>query len=231
MTTTPSAAGAVDANSSSFRRPELLLVLTLPAFVAYLAVAVATVATKADSSSGELTPAQVSDLGASWMLLHLLWMTPSVLAILGLVGLAERAGERARATLPTLMGVTLVLTALYLVSQVMAYGVDTPTWGDSAWYPTGMTLSLAVGWLGTIPATVLVTLGLAGGGTIPRTARTIAALCGLYLVWEVATYASIAIGSATLLDTVGPPPFLLGVLWAVLGARLWWSDRQHGDLA
>ena len=231
MTTTPSAAGAVDANSSSFRRPELLLVLTLPAFAVYLAVAVATVATKADSSSGELTPAQVSDLGASWMFVHLLWVAPSVLAILGLVGLAGRAGGRARTALRPLMGATLVLAALYLVSQVMAYGVDTPTWGDSAWYAIGVTLSLVVGWLGTIPATVLVTLGLAQEGTIPRTARTLAALCGLYLVWEVATYASVAFGAATLLDTVGPPPFLLGVLWAVLGARLWWSDRQLGGLA
>lgn len=211
--------------TSSSRRGELLLGLTLPAFIAYIAVAVATVATKAESSSGELTPDELSGFGASWMLVHLLWMAPSVLAILGLARIAARAGRRAASTLPVLVASTLTLAVLYLVPQAMAYGVDTATWGDSTWYAVGVTLSLAVGWLGTVPATLLVALGLARNGVIPKTARTVAALCGVYVVWELLTYAAIALGSATLLDTVGPPPFLLGILWAALGARLWWSGR------
>ena len=75
---------------TTFQRPAWLLVLTLPAFVAYLVLAVATVATKVETSSAELTPAQLSDLGPSWVALHLLWMLPSVLAAVGLAQLASR---------------------------------------------------------------------------------------------------------------------------------------------
>ena len=39
----------------------------------------------------------------------------------------------------------------------------------------------------------------------------------LYLVVELLTYLPALLGSATLADTVGLPPFLLGIFWAVLG--------------
>ena len=213
----------------SKRRPALLLVLTVPAFVAYLGAAIAKLATKADSSSAELSIAQISDLGAWWMLVHLLWVTPSVLAILGLSGLADRAGPRALTARGTLAFVSIALAATYLLVQAMAYVVDTPTWGDSGWYVVGVAVSLAVGWLGTIPATVLTALGLARRGVIPRTSRLLAVVCGVYLVWEVVTYAAVAFTSATLLDTSGPPPFLLGLVWATLGARLWWADHSKTE--
>jgi hypothetical protein len=212
-------------------RSELLLVSTLPAFVAYLVVAVLTVATKAESSSGELTPGDLSDLGASWLVVHVLWMAPSVLAVLGLTRLAPRAGDRAAVVVQRCLVVTLGLATLYMVPQVAAYTVDAETWGDSPWYAAGVALSLAVGWLGTIPATLVVALGLARRGVVPRSAYAVVALCALYLAWEVATYAAVALGSPTLLDTVGPPPFLLGVLWAFLGALLWWSGRREGAVA
>jgi len=219
---------AAPVRTSVSRRPELLLFATLPAFVVYVAVAVATVATETDSTSAELTPAALSDLGPSWMALHVLWMAPSVLAALGLALLAARAGLRTTPQVRRLREGAIALAVLYLVPQGMAYTLDAQTWGDSPWYAVGVALSLGVAWLGTIPATLLVTTGLARRGIVPRTARTIAALCGLYLVWEVLTYASIAFGPATLTDTVGPPPFLLGLLWAALGARLWWAGRQDG---
>src|SRR5688500_1704478 len=50
--------------------------------------------------------------------------------------------------------------------------MDSGTWGDSPWYVAGLCLSLAVGWCGTIPATLLVTRDLARRGIAPRTART-----------------------------------------------------------
>ena len=55
--------------------------------------------------------------------------------------------------------------------------------------------------------------------------RTIAVLTALYLVWEVLTYLAGAVGSATLAEAAGPPPFLLGLFWAVLGFRLWRHAR------
>jgi hypothetical protein len=211
-------------------------VLTHPAFAAYVVVAVASLATRTESSSAELTPGQLSDLGLAWALVHVLWMMPSVLAVLGLARLASREDLDAARAVHRLAVLTLALVALYLASQLMAFGVRTATWGESSWYPVGITLSLAVGWLGTIPATLLVTRELAKRGVAARTARTIAVLCGLYVVWEASTYLVVVAGAATMADTAGPPPFVLGILWALLGARVWRSRRRtpasvRGDLS
>jgi hypothetical protein len=222
--------------ASASSRPELLLVLTLPAFAAYLVIAVTSLATRTESSSAELTPDQLADLGLVWVLVHLLWMTPSVLAILGLARLASRDHLDAARPVRRLVVVTLGLVALYLASQLLAFGAGTATWGESAWYAVGVTLSLAVGWLGTIPATLLVTRELARRGVVTRTARTITVLCVLYVVWEALTYLVVVAGAATMAGTAGPPPFVLGILWAVLGARVWRSRRRtaasvRGDLS
>lgn len=200
--------------------------LTLPAFAAYLVVAVTSLATRTESGSAELTPGQLSDLGPTWVLVHVLWMAPSVLAILGLARLASREDLDAARAVRRLVVVALALVALYLVSQLLAFGIGTATWGESSWYPVGITLSLAVGWLGTIPATLLVTHGLAKRGVAPRTARAIIVLCGLYVVWEASTYVAVVAGAATIAGTAGPPPFVLDILWAVLGARVWRSRRR-----
>jgi hypothetical protein len=202
------------------KRPAWLLILTLPAFVAYLALAVATIAEEADSSSAELTPAQISDLGVSWIALHLLWMTPSVLAAVGLALLAGRWRLRGTTAVPILAGVAVVLAAAYLVVQVLAFGFDGPTWGDSRLYPLGVGLSLAAGWAGTLPATVLVAVALARQGIIRRTAWAVAALTALYFVFELLTYLPVLLGPASFAETVGLPPFLLGIFWAVLGGGL-----------
>src|SRR5690242_12255319 len=103
--------------TTTTRRAAWLLVLTLPAFVAYLAVAVTTVARKVDSSAAELTHAQLSELGLSWVALHVLWISPAVLAAIGLERVA--AGRRLpRAPWVRLLAATvLMLAAGYLVVQ------------------------------------------------------------------------------------------------------------------
>lgn len=75
-----------------FKRPAWLLVLALPAFVAYVALAVTTLATEADSSAAELPPTQLADLGVFWVALHVLWMLPPVLAAIALAQLARAVG-------------------------------------------------------------------------------------------------------------------------------------------
>lgn len=202
------------------RRPALLLVLTLPAFIAYVALAVVTIAQKVDSTSADLTPAQLSDLGVSWVALHLLWMTPSVLAAIGLAQLAASWRLQRATVVRTLAGVVLVLAAAYLVVQLLALGFEGDTWGDSRLYPLGVMLSLAAGWVGTLPATMLVTTSLARRGIARRSAWAITALSAMYLVIEVLTYLPAIVGPTTLADTVGLPPFLLGLLWAWLGAAI-----------
>jgi hypothetical protein len=202
------------------KRPAWLLVLTLPAFIAYVALAVATIAQKVDSTSAELTPAQLSDLGVSWIALHLLWMTPSVLAAIGLAQLAASWRLPRAAAVRTLAAVVLVLAAAYLVVQLLAFGFEGNRWGDSRLFPLGVILSLAAGWVGTLPATMLVTTALARRGIARRSALAITALSALYLAVEVLIYLPAIVGSTTFADTVGLPPFLLGFFWAWLGGAV-----------
>ncbi len=205
--------------TQELRRPAWLLILTLPAFVAYVVLAVTTLATEADSSSAELTPAELSDLGVSWVALHVLWMTPPVLAAIALVMIARRMSLGLAPAVTALATVTVVLAAAYLVPQALAFGAETATWGDSDLYGVGVVLSLAVGWVGVLPATVVVAIGLAKRGISPKVSWGIAVFTGLYLALELLTYLP-ALGAAELEDTTGPPPFLLGFVWALLGVRL-----------
>ena len=202
------------------KRPAWLLILTLPVFIGYLAVAGATIAREADGSSAELTPAQLSHLGVWWMALHVLWIAPSVLAAIGLAWLARRWRLRNTAAVLVFACTALVLAAAYVVVQAFAFGFDGATWGDSRLYPLGVMLSLAVGWAGTLPATVLVAVAVAGRGIARKTAWTVAALLCLYFGFELLTYLPVLLGPATFAETAGLPPFLLGVLWAGLGGGL-----------
>jgi hypothetical protein len=205
--------------TNDLRRPAWMLVLTLPAYVAYVVVAVTTLATEADSSSAELTPPELSDLGVSWVALHVLWMTPPVLAAIALVMMARRVGLGQARLVAVLSAVAVVLAAGYLIPQLLAFGAGTATWGDSDLYGIGVVLSLAVGWVGVLPATVMVTIGLAKHGITRKVSWGIAIFTGLYVVLELLTYLP-ALGSAELAETTGPPPFLLGFVWALLGVRL-----------
>lgn len=202
------------------RRPAWLLILTLPMFVAYLVVAVTTIAQEADTTAAELTPAQISDLGVLWVLVHALWIAPPVLAVLALSLVARRRQLARTAAVQVMAGVAGVLAAAYVVVQLLAFGVNSETWGDSRLYPLGVVLSLAVGWCAALPATILVAVALARSGVAPRTCWTVAALTTLYFVFEVLTYLPALFGSATLDETVGLPPFLLGFFWAALGGGL-----------
>jgi hypothetical protein len=207
-------------NATHLKRPAWLLVLTLPAYIAYVVLAVTTLATETDSSSAELTPTQLSDLGVAWVGLHVLWIVPPVLAAIALFQIARAFGVRGAGAVSVLAGVTVVLGSAYLVPQVLAFGFDGTTWGDSSLYPIGVGLSLAAAWAGALPATIIVAFGLARRGIRTKTAWTVTVVTGIYFALELLTYLPALIGSATLAETTGPPPFLLGFLWAFLGFNL-----------
>ncbi len=202
------------------QRPAWLLVLSLPAFVAYVVLALATIATKVEETAAELTPTQLSDLGASWVALHLLWALPSVLAALGLSRISSLLHLRHASVVRILAGAALVLAVAYFVVQLFAPRFDGSAWGDSPLYGTGVILSLAAGWAGTLPATILVALALASRGVARRSMWAVAVVTSLYLVVELLVYLPALLGSATLADTVGLPPFLLGIVWAALGGMV-----------
>ena len=202
------------------RRPAWLLMLTLPAFAAFLGVATVTIATQAVASAAELTPTQMRELGVAWVALHLLWVTPSLLAAFSLARIARAWQLPHVPAIRLLAWVAVSLAVAYVVVQLLALGFDGGTWGESAIYGLGVGLSLAIGWFGTLPATVLVGAALARRGIARITAWSVAALAGIYLVFEVLVYLTVLFGSATLADTVGLPPFLLGIFWAALGVGL-----------
>ncbi len=210
------------------RRPAWLLILTLPIYIAYLVVAVATIAQEADTTSAELTLAQISDLGVLWVLVHVLWMAPPIVAVIALSLVVRKRRLAHTSAIPALAVVAVVLAAAYLVVQLLAFGVGGETWGDSRLYPVGVVLSLAVGWCAALPATILVAVALARGGVRPKTCWTVAALTALYFVFEVLTYLPALLGPATLAETAGLPPFLLGFFWAVLGAGLFRARVPSG---
>jgi hypothetical protein len=207
-------------DTTGVKRPAWLLILTLPAFIVFLGVATVTVAAQTDASSAELTLAQLNELGIVWVAVHLLWVTPPLLAAVGLALLA-RTWRMPHATAVTILGWAAGALALaYLVVQLLAFGFDGDTWGDSPLYPLGVALSVALGWFGTLPATILVSVALARRGVARMTALTVAVLVALYVVFELLVYLPVLFGSASLAETAGLPPFLLGFFWAVLGIGL-----------
>jgi hypothetical protein len=202
------------------KRPAWLLISTLPLFITFLVLATVTIAEQTEASSAELTRVQLSELGAGWVVLHLLWISPPMLAAMVLVMLARTWWVRVASAVRILAGVTMVLALAYLVVQCLAFGFEGETWGDSGLYPLGVALSLAVGWFGALPATILVSGALARNSVARRTAGTVAVLATLYVALELVAYLPALLGAADVAETAGIPPFVLGILWAALGAAL-----------
>ena len=206
-------------SASGLRKPAVLLTATFAAFVVYLTFAVATIAREVKTSA-DLTPAQLDDLGAAWLGLHVLWVVPPILAAIALTSLSRRL-QGATRFVPAFAAVTIACAAAYILVNLAAYGSETATWGDNALYPWSVTLSLATGWFGVIPATILVSTALAVGGVARRTGWTVTALVGLYWVIELLTYVPVLLGPETFAGFEGGlPPFLLGIAWAILGGGL-----------
>jgi len=197
-----------------------LLVATLPAYVAYLALALTTIAQQVHTSS-DLTPADIDELGLAWLALHVLWVLPPVLAAIALMGVARRVGGRLPRLVPVLATVTFAFAAAYLVVNVLAFGSDSATWGDSSLYPWSPLTSLLAGWLGVHAATLVVVAALAKAGIARRTAIVVGAIYALYVAFEVLTYLPVIFGPTTFAGFLGGlPPFLLGIFWAALGGGL-----------
>lgn len=206
-------------SAAVLQRPAVLLTATLAAFVVYVVFAVATIAEEAKTSA-DLTPAQLEELGVAWLGLHVLWVVPPILAATSLA-LLSRTLQGGTRFVPALAAVTTACAAAYVFVNLLAYGSETATWGGNPLYPWSIVLSLAAGWFGVLPATVLVGWTLAGQGIARRTAWTVTALVALYWVVELLVYLPVLVGPETLAEFEGGlPPFLLGIFWAILGGGL-----------
>jgi hypothetical protein len=193
-------------------RPARLLLLALLPLVAFMAMAHTTVV---GNSAGEMTAAQVDDRALPWLVVAVLWILPVVLAALAFAALAPGRAVK------VLTGVGIVLLIAYVAAQAGVVWIDDAgVLADSSWLALAMLLSL-LGWWATDVAAVLTCLHLFRTKVVPRTALVIGILTGVLTLLEVAIYLPALVGAQKLHETVGLPPMLLPVLWAVVGGMLW----------
>jgi len=208
--------------TSAFRAPAWLLVATLPAYVAFLVLSVSTLAPKVEFSSAELSPAEIGAMGLGWMALAITWMMPVVLAAAALVLLSRRlpSGGPLR-IVPVLGGFAALLAMVHVMVNLLAPAAESPTWGDSPLFTASMLSSLLAGWIGVHPATLIVLWALVQAGIAKRTAIVVGVIYALYWAFELLVYLPVLLSPEGLsAETVGLPPFLLGILWAAVGGAL-----------
>ncbi len=193
------------------RRPAGLLLIALVPLVAFMGLAHLTVV----GSAGAMTAAQVDARALPWMAVAVLWIAPVTLAAFAFRAIA---GGVVRLLAATGIG----LSAAYVVAQAAVVWIDrAERLAESSLLPLAILLSLLAWWAVDVAA-VVTCLRLSKNS---RTALVIGVLTGLFLVLEVAIYLPALIGGQKLIDTVGLPPMVLPVLWAVLG----WSLRRRGS--
>lgn len=206
-------------------RAPRLLVLALVPLVAFMALAHTTI--EGDSAS-TMTPAQVDDRAVWWIVVAVLWVLPVVMAAIAFAMLAP--GLPGRVPLRPVATVGVALLVGYVLAQVVVLALDdSRTLADSTTFATAVLLSL-LGWWVTDLVAALACLRLhRRGGAARRTAAFVGTLTALFLLLEIAIYLPALAGGAELHDTVGLPPMLLPVLWAVLGGVLWRSREDAPD--
>lgn len=208
--------------TSTSSRAAWLLVATLPAYVLYLIASVAVLRPRVELSSAELTPGEIAQLEPAWTALNALWVLPPILAAVALAAIA-RAFPRSTPlkAVPYLAASTVVLGIAHVAVGALAASQTSATWGESPLFAVGVTLSLLMGWLGVHPATLIVVHALVRAGAVRRTAIVVGVLYALYWALEILIYLPVLlVPSGPAIATVGLPPFLLGLLWAALGAAL-----------
>lgn len=180
------------------------------------------------ATSARMSPDQVADRAMPWVLVAVLWVTPVVMAAAAFsrIAVTLAAGTISSPVARTLAATGIVLLVGYVAGQVvLVITVATPEVGDSGIFAAAVLLSLLGWWLVDVVA-LLGCWTLVRARIMRRTALVVGVLTALALLLEVAIYFPALVGDAQLRDTVGLPPMLLPVLWALLGWRLWRASRR-----
>lgn len=219
MTTSASQTSA--RTHAGLAKPGVLLLAALPVFVGYLLVAATTLATKVEQSSAELAPNELDAMAGSWVLLSALWTAAVILAAAGLVSfgrILDQAGRIGAMVRPVaVLSVGLILA--WFAVQLVQLRTDTPRIGDSALYTVGVALSLFSFWAAII-ATIGACVALRRARIATIAATVVATLMVLYFAFDLLTYLPAFFGSVDLKEAVGLPPFLMSVIWAILGTAV-----------
>jgi hypothetical protein len=203
------------------RAPRLLVLAIVP-LIAFMALAHTTI--EGDSAS-TMTPAQLDDRAAMWIIVAILWVLPVVLAGIAFATLASELDPGS--SLRPLAGVGIALLACHVVAQaaVVAFD-DSRTLADSTTYAVAILLSLLGWWVIDVVAALTCLRLYRSRGAARKTSGVVGVLTALFLLLEIAVYLPALVGSQELHDTIGLPPMLLPLLWAVLGGVLWRSGRR-----
>lgn len=196
--------------------PGRLLVAALIPLVAFMAMAHTTVV---GDSAGSMTPSQVGDRAVQWILVACFWVLPVILAAIAFTQLATHLEAGSLIRLLAFVGIVLLIAHVVAQAGVIWF-VDSPTLGDSPLYASAILISL-LGWWAVDIVALLTCRELFRAKVAPTAALVIGLLTGLFLVLELVIYVPALVGGKELHDTIGLPPMLLPLLWAVLGAILW----------
>ncbi len=199
-----------------------LLLLAMIPLVAFMATAHLTVE---GPTAGGMTAGQARDRAFAWVLVAILWVLPVVLAAFAFRRLASGGVAGRRVRILSAVGVALLVGHVVVQSAVLGMDQDQKLGGTTT-YAASILLSL-LGWWAVDVAAVVTCLWLARKGPARRTATVIGPLSALLTIFEVVVYLPALVGEATLHQTVGLPPMILPILWAILGGVL----LRHRDPA
>ena len=200
--------------------PARLLLLALVPLVAFMALAHTTVE---GSSASSMTPAQVDERAVQWIIVAVLWVLPVAVAAVVFAVIAVRLGRAG--FLRPLAGLGVALLVAHVVAQVtVVWFDDSTTLADSTYYSLAILLSL-LGWWAVDVVAALTCLRLFKRRLAPKTSVVVGVVTILFLLLEVAVYLPALVGGEELHDTIGLPPMLLPVLWAILGGILWRTPK------
>jgi hypothetical protein len=196
--------------------PGRLLVVALIPVIAFMMMAHITIV---GGTAASMTPAEIHDRAPQLLIVSCLWVLPAILAAIAFTRLATILGSSSM--LRPLAAIGVVFLVAHVAAQVwVVWFVDSPTLADTSVYALTILLSL-LGWWAVDLAALLTCLRLFQARLAPRAALVIGVLSGLLFVIEVAVYLPALVGSQELHDTIGLPPMLMPLLWAILGAILW----------
>jgi hypothetical protein len=201
--------------STQVAGPGRILFAAFVPVVPFMALAHTTVV---GETAASMTPAQLGERTVQWMGVSILWVLPVLLAAVAFILLTTLLGSNTAARPLAVAGIALLLG--YVATQVaLVWFVDAATLADGPVYAVGILLSL-LGWWAVALGAVLTCRQLFRAQLAPRAALVIGLLTALLFVIEVAVYLPALVGDQELHETVGLPPMLLPLLWAILGGFL-----------
>ncbi len=194
---------------TALRRPARWLILSLVAFIAWLATVVATIAGTGVETSADLTRAQMDSIRTGWALVWPLYTAAVMIGAVGMTLLNRSLGgapvHRWTAASSVFTAVSVVAIVVNLVLSELQAGFDEARLGLSSLYTPALVASYLAIWA-ALMAVLLTGVALHRTGVLRRVGLVVAVLAGAILLLDALTR--------------GFPPFVVALLWLTVGIAL-----------